>query len=261
MLKNLKVLKFLAKSTALVLASLSLAMVVSNVSAEITNPETGKTYFDSMEMSIAEGGDRFWEVLSDSIKPTFGDSSNKEGAAYLATLDYIPIPSSFASKGYYDQTDLPGKADRLVWRMLAYKPSSFKGDVTKLWDSLKDRQNLYSPYAKGHNATDKAIVEFARPDGKGEKESFDAKIKKETRNFDGQEVFEFTLDMPSDLLPKFFSNEPSACKVYRFDATNQTRKYISGYETIQASSLTTPIDLMNTICTHFEKGIPDRAKK
>lgn len=253
MLKNLKVLKFLAKSTALVLASLSLAMVVSNVSAEITNPETGKTYSDSMEMSIAEGGDRFWEVLSDTIKPTFGDSRT------IDAVDYVPIPSSFASKGYHDQTELPGKADRLVWRMLAYKPDSFKGDVTKLWDSLKDRQNLYSPYAKGHNATDKAIVEFARPDGRIE--SFDAKIKKETRNFDGQEVFEFTLDMPSDLLPKFFSNEPSACNVYRVDATNQTRKYISGYQTIQASSLTTPIDLMNTICTHFEKGIPDRAKK
>ena len=41
----------------------------------------------------------------------------------------------------------------------------------------------------------------------------------------------------------------------------ETCEYISGYETIQASSLTTPIDLMNTICTHFEKGIPDRAKK
>ena len=255
MFKNLKVLKFLAKSTALVLASLSLTAVASSVSATISDPNTGKTYSDLMEMSIAEGGDRCWEVLSDSIKPTFGDSNGNSGN------DYVPIPSSFASKGYHDQTELSGKCDRLVWRMLAYKPSSFKGDAAKLWDSLKNKQNLYSPYGKGANTADKAIIEFTRPDGKGEKESFDAKIKKETRNFDGQEVFEFTLDMPSDLLPKFFSNEPQEVKIYRIDATNQTRKYVAGYGTIQANSLSTPIGLMNDICFWYEKGISDRAEQ
>ena len=253
MFKNLKKLKILATSASL--AFLSLAMVGSNVSAEISNPETGKTYSDTMEMSIAEGGDRFWEVLSDSIKPTFGDSNGNSGN------DYVPIPSSFASKGYHDQTELSGKCDRIVWRMLAYKPSSFKGDAAKLWDSLKNKQNLYSPYGKGANTADKAIIEFTRPDGKGEKESFDAKIKKETRNFDGQEVFEFTLDMPSDLLPKFFSNEPQEVKIYRIDATNQTRKYVAGYGTIQANSLSTPIGLMNDICFWYEKGISDRAEQ
>ena len=215
MLKNLK---NIAKSIALVLTFSGLGVIGSSVSAYLENT-TSAVSSDYKETELDKKLDRLSFMLD------------------MARTDYVSIP---------DSVTIDKSAATTVYKAIAVRSSdvlrenSQKGAtltnrtleadyLNEVWNKIKDSKNLYTSEEKNLEKKDTTnpddyernacIVLKGEVDGTSiakSGENWAVNLKKEQKNINGVDLYEFTLELPKELDDKLNSNEKIGFDVYKF---------------------------------------------
>ena len=263
MLKNLK---NIAKSIALVLTFSGLGVIGSSVSAYLENT-TSAVSSDYKETELDKKLDRLSFMLD------------------MARTDYVSIP---------DSVTIDKSAATTVYKAIAVRSSdvlrenSQKGAtltnrtleadyLNEVWNKIKDSKNLYTSEEKNLEKKDTTnpddvernacIVLKGEVDGTSiakSGENWAVNLKKEQKNINGVDLYEFTLELPKELDDKLNSDEKfkfTICRTIVDAAGKDVTKLELGSSCLMNThpelvKNKTPIGpfLMNVAIHSFERG-------